>query len=138
MRDIKFRAWDTKKNQMILNVFDRPLYLEFSGFLHEWSAKKTALVRASNYPEEIVLMQFTGLKDKNGKEIWEGDVVLVSHSTTGIPLYKGVVTFEEKFARFGIKTNGGSYLEMFGFSMFDGDPYAKVLGNIYENPELLK
>jgi uncharacterized phage protein (TIGR01671 family) len=81
------------------------------------------------------IMQYTGLKDKNRVEIYEGDIITINHpykerSWTGEVVYDGY------------KFNGGGFF----FSHFDdpsslfseGTKYIEVIGNIYENPELLQ
>ena len=65
-REIKFRAWDTRQKKMV-GDFD-------SGFNYRWFE--------CQHKDCHVLMQYTGLKDKNGKEIYEGDVVQF-HFKTG-------------------------------------------------------
>ena len=79
-------------------------------------------------------MQYTGLFDKNDNEIFEGDIVRISmrigkHLTTSI----GVVRFDKIEVCFKIRNDlGGHYVTMFHASYFE------VIGNIYENPELLE
>jgi uncharacterized phage protein (TIGR01671 family) len=116
MREIKFRAWDKKLNKMFIpNHIDQGVVVvdvrheDINGFgTHE-----------EEYPNPYELMQFTGLKDKNGKEIYEGDIVK----------YKDKLTLDEHIIEF---ENG-----RFGYPMADYKFY-EVIGNIYESPELLK
>lgn len=84
------------------------------------------------YPQEdYVLMQYTGLKDKNGKEIYEGDIV--KGSAYGKEIYTGVVEFYDASFVMRIDGNKGYYrLNKMTFQELE------VVGNIYENPELLK
>lgn len=77
---------------------------------------------------ELVLMQYIGLKDKNGKEIYEGDIV--SYFGGGY----GIVYYDEQFAAFRIEIlKTGKYTDMEFIAK-----YGDVIGNIYENPELLE
>lgn len=85
------------------------------------------------YLHEVILMQFTGLKDKNGKEIYDGDIVEYKDFSNGMYLFK-----EQPKARGVIKINNllnGIYLK--GLGTFKGDK-VEVIGNIHDNPEILK
>jgi len=70
--------------------------------------------------------QSTGLKDKNGKEIYEGDILESNHK-----LFRFEVIWSEDWAMFTVK---GDSVE----ALIRWDTYCEVIGNIYENPELLK
>ena len=108
MREIKFRTWTGKKmhygNSSIADKTDWPL------------------------------MQFTGLKDREGKEIWEGDII----TWGGI---NSIVQFGTILTDDGEKKATGWVASEERVSMYDDcfvDNTCEVLGNIYENPELLK
>ncbi len=116
MREIKFRAWDKKEKKMF--YFD----------IFEISASGAVCGEGENccditYPY-IILMQYIGLKDKNGKEIYEGDIIL--------KFIKG--NTEIKFDPFEVRwhpiTCGWNITGKRGH-------YYEKIGNIYENPELL-
>lgn len=80
--------------------------------------------------DEIELMQSTGLKDKNGKEIFEGDIVKMAKDVYSDPTYYEV-----------IRHRGGAYrLEsnQHGCELWLRHTNCEVIGNIYENPELLE
>ena len=71
-------------------------------------------------------MQYTGLKDKNGKEIYEGDLLK----------QKIIVKWNEKFASWCLYREGWMFTHWFGESCNPEE--CEIIGNIYENPELLK
>ena len=124
MREIKFRAWDKDLKQMgfILGIYLTPngwvdMETEPGDSGEEWGARLL----------NVDLMQFTGLHDKNGKEIYEGDVV------------KSQFPYNDKFLDnidgvvWHIETAGF----MLGPRMCNDRWILEVIGNIYENPELL-
>lgn len=139
MREIKFRAWDMSDELMYYNVqfginFDDGSHYPFERFLgnqddkdyHEWE-----------------LMQYTGLTDKNGKEIYEGDIVKV--------VYNDNSTKSGMSDVFEIGFDGGCFgvvhTNLYSSYARDGrgsdfvlyfTVICKIIGNIYENPELHK
>ena len=115
-REIKFRAWD-KKNKRLYEVWE--LTLEEDGsvdILRMWGMKGRQMFKLG---EEIELMQYTGLKDKNGKEIYEGDIVKTNNKRI----------FSIEIPDIFYKLADGSWMTETDFG---------VIGNIYENPELLE
>ncbi|XKK18098.1 YopX family protein [Bacillus sp. CB102A.1] len=75
------------------------------------------------------VMQYTGLKDKNGKEIYEGDILEFSGNVVAL----GIVKYNENFATFQACNGNSGWL--FGN---ESGTNIEILGNIYENPELVK
>ena len=110
-RKIKFRAWDKAEKKMLFrNLHDRNWYY------HPVECH-TARSAMPNDERTIECMQSTGLKDKNGKEIYEGDLVKWGENIES-------VSYNETTASFETET-----------SCLDSDSF-EVIGNIYETPEL--
>lgn len=88
------------------------------------------------------VMQFTGLKDKNGKEIYEGDIlningIFTAKTIIGIPFIKAIVEFDNGSFMANIRENEidrNVYLWLVNHGDYN---QAEVIGNIYENPELI-
>ena len=79
--------------------------------------------------QNLHLMQYTGLKDKNGKEIYEGDIVKHEHPYKKEPEIKEIY-FDEELCEFGLRMSNALLHRQFS------DEF-EVIGNIYENPELI-
>ena len=126
MREIKFRFWHTEKKVMVIDEEN----LMISSISHIWNGMSGTLVDTSYYKKPIFIpMQFTGLQDKNGKEIYEGDILHIK--TEGWDV-KGEVVWNQKKCAFNYFDNEehNSLLEI------DSNIY-EVIGNIYQNPELI-
>lgn len=88
--------------------------------------------------KDVVLMQYTGLKDKNGKEIYEGDVIKCNPHWSNGDIYEvGVITWEKQRAGFMVNV-GRLTVQGFKSLKMGGASHKEVIGNIYENPELIK
>lgn len=119
MREIKFRAWD-KINKDMFNV-------ESINFQESRVYKDTVSYREFN---NVDVMQYAGLKDKNNKEIYEGDILFESF---GERYYK--VVFEN--GSFRAEFNGD--FDKYSFDLIDVVAQGcEIVGNIYENPELME
>lgn len=122
MREIKFRAWNEgHPYPMVLNPLhrcDANNVLDKKGMYKDW-----------------ILMQYTGLHDKNGKEIYEGDVVQLK--TGKLSYFYAPVVYNETEARFDLEHPEG-YHGHWGMTqnIIEACEY-EIIGNIYENPELL-
>lgn len=132
MRTIKFRAWPwgKEKGEMEHNV----TVGKFGVFYVNPGAKGNGLAEndaasltqhTTIYPEHVPVMQFTGLLDKNGKEIFEGDIIIIPQKTTWIVEWiNGQYRYWSQYKNNGFKLSEKTKCE--------------VIGNIYESPELMK
>ena len=118
MREVIFRAW-YKKGGYMMPVEE----IDFNQGL----INKTGIWR---WFHEVELMQYTGLKDKNGVKIFEGDVLF--HPLQG--RRKVFYPYSETVASYGLRNidNG------FGSTLQDSHAVWEVIGNIYENEDLLE
>lgn len=118
MRDIKFRAWDKEERSMV-TLPDVNLVIEETG--------EFRLEDSPNY----LWMQYTGLKDRNGVEIYEGDVLAFRAWKNK---HRGVVQWDAGLASYQLKMNRTSRTGLFRDPMRSYE----VIGNIYEHPDLFE
>lgn len=85
--------------------------------------------------DEVIFMQSTGLKDKNGKEIFEGDILAVEADDEVVNVN---VLWDKKHALFIFKSKKYNEEELLAELVEDNACPIEIIGNIYENPELLK
>ena len=122
----KFRAWHNELGRM-MSISDMWFNVDSLGEIGLNDAVMNDYITVS--PDEIELMQSTGLKDKNGKEIFEGDVL----TSQNYPV-KGVVEFRTDLGLWVHYLKRYSYFEYLG----NVAGSKEIIGNIYENPELLE
>jgi len=118
MREIKFRAYSRGEG---MGYFNDLYWFEEHG-VHDSSG--------DGFYSEYVIMQFTGLKDKNGKKIYEGDILKQAISLSG-PYLDKVAKVVFYHGSFLAKTTLGAEHQIV-------ENWVEVIGNIYENPELLE
>lgn len=129
-REIKFRAWDKKNKKWfdgyeIDSRYGGSIFFIY-GFYINAIEKENGTLEDSYDCENVELCQFTGLKDKNGREIFVGDIILRRESMN---------SYEE------IVENLQSFFEFRGVNEIERQEFyddLEIIGNIYENPQLLK
>lgn len=112
MRQIKFRIWSKNAGKM-LN------YYEFGGNVHPVQDTQTCI--ELRHPVSVILMQYTGLKDKAGTDIYEGDILLYG-------TVKAEVKYDPELAM---------YHDIFGFTFSSMARRSKIIGTVHGNPKLL-
>lgn len=124
----KFRAWTEEGEVMYYDVYpfkDDTLLLSYDEISFDE-------VPASDF----ILMQSTGMFDKNGKEIFEGDIVKYK---SGCNTYAEEVAYDKNFGGFGVRDAKTDIIFTFGEVFEDiGIIPLEVIGDIYDNPELLE
>ncbi|GGE47886.1 hypothetical protein GCM10011391_28330 [Pullulanibacillus camelliae] len=136
MREIKFRAW-VKNRRRMYEVLHLHLKTIMNGGI--WATVKgydiidQKDIHLQIQPGDIEVMQYTGLKDKNGKEIYEGDVLEAEHKLK-----------TQKFKRkYQVIFNEKGYWDAISLDdkpvrlCYAGFDKCEVIGNIYEDPELV-
>lgn len=129
MREIKFRAWD-KGKKLFLPVDTFAILPEADQLFVMLKDFEDYREGEYGYENSFDLLQFTGLKDKNGKEIYEGDII------GGYEDDIFQVIYREEDAKFTWKRLAGKRNgeDTWHIILFSGE----IIGNIYENPKLLQ
>ena len=122
----KFRAWNTKSGRF---AKDGELFLSIDSKNYNLYSVDFDNFRLEN--DNYILMQSTGLKDKNGVEIYEGDVV------QGYSVYPTASTFESFLMGEVYYTNRGTW-DCYSYILGGFNEQVEVIGNIYENKELIE
>lgn len=129
MREIKFRAWDKElkewTNYSISNIDGTPI---------DFYNKETGFWESDRGGERFVLSQYTGLKDNEDREIYEGDIV----KAISFARWIGVVKYSDENQAFIFDDLDKKYRGKSTVFMNQFDDGFEILGNIYENPKLLK
>ncbi|WCZ16042.1 YopX family protein [Lacticaseibacillus paracasei] len=136
-REIKFRAWDSLENRWYEPTFEgcrgkiEEIMLSPRGRLT--MRTMTELIDESMFPNRFELMQYTGLHDKNGRSIYEGDIVHAydQEPDRDEPDYRGSEAT-------GIVEFHGSMFMLDDDIVLDYPPILEVIGNIFENTEMLE
>lgn len=156
MRIIKFRGKDVKTSHWVYGGFHKHIDITPAAIYKDAESKENHIKEHTHYliiqdtfsdycmPRNIqcfdvtpeTVGQFTGLYDKDGKEIYEGDIIGCQN-----PNIKHLVFYNEKQGRFMAALNGDIDNDFVGVCGLDDSRWTdskKVIGNVYDNPELLK
>jgi len=127
-RLIKYKAWDKAKKRMgkVLQ-----LSLDDDGVIGALIDFGENVATQLIYPDEFELIEFTGLLDKNKEETYKGDLVEIT--CFGKVTEIGEMVFDEKKGRFVWRDPAGTL-----WGLETNDEANEIIGNIYENPELLE
>jgi uncharacterized phage protein (TIGR01671 family) len=123
MRELKFRAWDKKRNIMIGEDYPDNWGSEKQEYWADVFEISLTGITEITQNARFEIMQYTGLRDKDGKEIYEGDVLCW-------PKYEGT----ENQTRWPVEWDDERAQFTYWLPRMD----AEVIGNIYENPGLIK
>lgn len=121
-RSRKMRVWDSFKKEMVYN----PYRVEDDGGWEYYTSREDFI--AGNF-DMCIPMDWTGKKDKNGVDIYEGDICELMN----MPSWRGVVSYQDGCYLYVAKSSIADYL----FKVLE-EYSCKVIGNIFENPELIE
>jgi len=143
MREFKFRIWDIENKMWMTKYFypDQDYYAWINNKVVRFLVSLDWII---DHPKFWTIQQFTGLFDKNGREIYEGDIIRRMYGMNQKYIKNAEIMFGEcpedneddgNFIGWYINYLGNNWGKA---SLYDEKDYIEVIGNIFENPELLK
>lgn len=134
MREIRFRVWDAKEKRML--EVNHLFNLDNKQPIEVWTNYYEGGYRFN--PDKSELMQYTGLKDVHGVEIYEGDIVNVTWSRDDTEGENYAIAYDPNNDGYSAFDFVDWYEDMNGLSCAYIDGQITVIGNKFENPELLE
>ena len=144
-RDLKFRAWN--KVWGMMSLVDKIEFEEGKPVRVSVTIKATDFDHTDEWSDyevgdDIILQQFTGLKDKNGKEIYDGDIITFTEIDEDSCMgkedtYTGKVEWIDEISQWRFIYPSGQRTELHFIIQLPTIKSCEVIGNVFENPELL-
>lgn len=139
MREFKFRVWDAKHKKFLIGIPPMEYMLDHDEWSHRDIEEDPCVylnnVFSKDFNGRLIYQQYTGLTDKNKKEIYEGDIL----DFTARYKQTGPVEVIYYGASFGcVITDDGGLKEFWALNHIVQQQYPEIIGNIFEHPELLK
>lgn len=151
MREFKFRVWHKKENRWLDPWAEEDPILSLKDCGHgcevfTYNRERKSHDNLDCLMTDVVIQQYTGLKDQNNQEIYEGDIVYCYFANRPEKENLGIVEFSKKYGHFGIRiTRNSIYVAaikvpkpFFNFMKNEGDLLVNIIGNVFQNPELIK
>lgn len=138
MRQFKFRAWDHKNKKMLYPIDIHNSHLDFITD-SDGSLLLEEILNSLGHTEKYEIMQWTGLIDKNSKEIYDGDIVIYKSEDNwmGYPEEECEICWLDNHISYGWVVRHKKDAFVWSLTRNFASESLEIVGNIFENPELL-